>query len=42
MGSDWPHPEGNQFPAQYAECIRTLSAPEVRRIMRENALELLR
>jgi predicted TIM-barrel fold metal-dependent hydrolase len=41
FGSDWPHPEGNIMPADYAACIRSLPAGDVRRIMRDNALELL-
>ena len=40
MGSDWPHPEGNHFPKEYLEGIDTLAPDEIRRIMRENALEL--
>lgn len=41
FGSDWPHPEGNIMPADYAECIETLPAGDIKRIMRDNALELL-
>jgi predicted TIM-barrel fold metal-dependent hydrolase len=41
MGSDWPHPEGNHYPAEYVECISDLSDGEIRRIMRDNALELV-
>lgn len=41
MGSDWPHPEGNHYPAQYVECIKDLSDAEIRRVMRDNALELI-
>ncbi len=41
MGSDWPHPEGNHYPAEYVECIESLPAESIRRIMRENALELI-
>jgi predicted TIM-barrel fold metal-dependent hydrolase len=41
MGSDWPHPEGNHEPAEYVECIATLDDASIRRIMRDNALELL-
>ena len=41
MGSDWPHPEGNHYPAEYVECIAGLDEASIRRIMRENALELI-
>lgn len=41
MGSDWPHPEGTVTPAAYAECLDGLDALHVRRIMRDNALELV-
>jgi predicted TIM-barrel fold metal-dependent hydrolase len=42
MGSDWPHPEGNHYPAEYVSCIESLDEASIRRIMRENALELVR
>jgi predicted TIM-barrel fold metal-dependent hydrolase len=41
MGSDWPHPEGNHFPAEYVSCLETLDASSIRRIMRDNALALV-
>ncbi|MGE0880411.1 MAG: amidohydrolase family protein [Acidimicrobiia bacterium] len=41
MGSDWPHPEGNHYPAEYVECIEDLSDAEIRMIMRDNALSLV-
>jgi len=41
MGSDWPHPEGNHYPAEYVSCIESLNDDSIRRIMRENALELV-
>jgi predicted TIM-barrel fold metal-dependent hydrolase len=41
FGSDWPHPEGNVTPADYVDCIAKLDAPDVERIMRGNALDLL-
>jgi predicted TIM-barrel fold metal-dependent hydrolase len=41
FGSDWPHPEGNITPVDYAECIQKLDPADVRKIMRENALELI-
>jgi predicted TIM-barrel fold metal-dependent hydrolase len=41
MGSDWPHPEGNHYPAEYVSCIESLDDADIRRIMRDNALELV-
>ncbi len=41
MGSDWPHPEGTPTPAAYAGCLDGLESAGVRRIMRDNAMELL-
>lgn len=41
FGSDWPHPEGNITPADYAECIQKLDPADVKKIMRDNALELI-
>jgi predicted TIM-barrel fold metal-dependent hydrolase len=41
FGSDWPHPEGNITPVDYAECIQKLDAADVKKIMRDNALELI-
>jgi predicted TIM-barrel fold metal-dependent hydrolase len=41
MGSDWPHAEGNVQPADYEECLEGLDDNAKRRIMRENALELV-
>ncbi len=41
FGSDWPHPEGNITPADYAECIQKLDAGDVKKIMRDNARELI-
>jgi len=40
MGSDWPHPEGTVTPRDYTDCLATLDDASVRRIMRDNALEL--
>jgi predicted TIM-barrel fold metal-dependent hydrolase len=42
FGSDWPHPEGNVAPADYAECIQELPPSDVKKIMRDNALSLVR
>jgi predicted TIM-barrel fold metal-dependent hydrolase len=41
MGSDWPHPEGNHYPAEYTECLEGLSEGDIRLIMRDNALGLV-
>jgi predicted TIM-barrel fold metal-dependent hydrolase len=41
FGSDWPHLEGTQEPADYADALRSLDAAAVRRIMRDNALALV-
>jgi hypothetical protein len=40
MGSDWPHAEGLAEPASFASELAGFSAAEVRKVMRENALEL--
>ena len=42
MGSDWPHPEGNEVPADFAKGISSLPDDQIRRIMRDNALEAMR
>jgi predicted TIM-barrel fold metal-dependent hydrolase len=41
MGSDWPHPEGNHFPAEYVSCIESLDPASIKRIMHDNAVELV-
>jgi predicted TIM-barrel fold metal-dependent hydrolase len=41
FGSDWPHPEGTRMPGDYTECLEGLDEAVVRRVMRENAMELL-
>jgi len=42
LGSDWPHAEGTRQPAEFVtETLAGLSADDVRRIARDNALELL-
>lgn len=41
MGSDWPHAEGNAAPADYLEGLSGLDDVSIKRIMRENALELV-
>jgi predicted TIM-barrel fold metal-dependent hydrolase len=41
MGSDWPHAEGTATPGAYADCLVNLDDSAIRRIMRDNALELV-
>jgi predicted TIM-barrel fold metal-dependent hydrolase len=41
FGSDWPHGEGVAQPMDFTEELAPFSEAEVRRIMRENCLELL-
>ena len=41
LGSDWPHLEGTPQPIDYLLQLDKLEAGTVRRIMRDNALELL-
>jgi predicted TIM-barrel fold metal-dependent hydrolase len=41
MGSDWPHAEGNIQPADYIRGLSGLEDGAKKRIMRENALELV-
>jgi predicted TIM-barrel fold metal-dependent hydrolase len=41
LGSDWPHLEGTPLPIDYAQRLDKLDAASVRRIMRDNGLELL-
>ena len=42
LGSDWPHAEGIRQPADFVtESLAGLPEDDVRRIGRENALELL-
>jgi predicted TIM-barrel fold metal-dependent hydrolase len=40
MGSDWPHAEGIPEPSDYVNELAGFTPAEVRRIMRDNALEL--
>ncbi len=43
LGSDWPHAEGTSLPAEFVtETLGKLPEDDVRRVARENALELLR
>jgi len=41
LGSDWPHLEGTPEPIDYLRQLDKLDADSVRRIMRDNGLELL-
>ncbi len=41
FGSDWPHPEGVAQPLDFLEEIETLTAEQVRLIMRENTAGML-
>ncbi len=41
FGSDWPHPEGNVVPGDFGACLAGLGDDTVRRVMRENSMELL-
>lgn len=42
MGSDWPHAESIPIPRGYIDCIANLDAASQRKIMRDNALGLIR
>lgn len=42
MGSDWPHPEGVRAPVDFLDCLAGFSEADVRRVVRDNALELVR
>jgi predicted TIM-barrel fold metal-dependent hydrolase len=41
MGSDWPHAEGTVEPADYIKALVGFDDTSIRRIMRDNALELV-
>ena len=41
MGSDWPHPEGNIMPGDFADSIQKLPEADIKKIMRDNLLGLL-
>jgi predicted TIM-barrel fold metal-dependent hydrolase len=41
FGSDWPHGEGLESPVSFAEELKDFSASDIRKIMRDNALDLL-
>jgi predicted TIM-barrel fold metal-dependent hydrolase len=42
FGSDWPHGEGLARPLDFEKELHGFDAPDVRKIMRDNALDLLR
>jgi predicted TIM-barrel fold metal-dependent hydrolase len=41
FGSDWPHGEGLENPVSFTEELAGFSAGDIRKVMRDNALELL-
>ena len=41
FGSDWPHAEGTQQPADYARYLDKLDPGDARKILRDNALSIL-
>lgn len=41
FGSDWPHGEGLESPLAFTEELSAFSAADVRKVMRDNALEFL-
>ena len=41
FGSDWPHGEGLAEPLDFVKELHDFDDAEVRKIMRDNALELL-
>ena len=41
FGSDWPHGEGLAEPIQFTKELTGFSAEDVRKIMRDNVLDLL-
>ena len=41
FGSDWPHGEGLESPLSFLDELEGFSEPDVRKIMRENAVEYL-
>ena len=40
FGSDYPHAEGIAVPSSFADELKGFTPPEIRMIMRENALSL--
>jgi predicted TIM-barrel fold metal-dependent hydrolase len=41
FGSDWPHGEGLESPVSFAEELIGFNDSDIRKIMRDNALNLL-
>ena len=41
FGSDWPHGEGLENPVSFTEELAGFSADDIRKVMRDNALDLL-
>jgi predicted TIM-barrel fold metal-dependent hydrolase len=41
FGSDWPHAEGTEQPADFARSLEGLDETDTRHIMRDNTLALL-
>ena len=41
FGSDWPHGEGLEDPVSFTEELVGFSDTEIRKVMRDNALDLL-
>jgi predicted TIM-barrel fold metal-dependent hydrolase len=42
FGSDWPHAEGTEQPADYVDYLTKLSPEDTRKILRDNALDVVR
>ena len=41
FGSDWPHGEGLEHPLAFTEELTKFNDSDIRKIMRDNALDLL-
>ena len=41
FGSDWPHGEGLENPVSFTDELAGFSAADIRKVMRDNALDLL-
>ena len=41
FGSDWPHGEGLENPVSFTEELAGFSDADIRKVMRDNALDLL-
>lgn len=42
FGSDWPHSEGTERPADYIDYLGAFSETDKRKILRDNALGLMK